>query len=83
MSIRRADSGFVAGVSSSPALFLVHHSAAAEGSYTARVRGTVTDPTHAAVNNAEVSETSESTSTAATRRRWRIWSERVETREPI
>src|SRR5271169_4868013 len=37
-----------------------------QGSYTAQVRGTVTDPAHAVVNNAKVTVTNESTSITTT-----------------
>ena len=47
-------------------LFLVHQAALGQGSYTAQVRGTVTDPAHAVVNNAKVTVTNESTSIATT-----------------
>jgi hypothetical protein len=47
-------------------LFLVHQAGLGQGSYTAQVRGTVTDPAHAVVNNAKVTVTNESTSIATT-----------------
>jgi hypothetical protein len=47
-------------------VFLVHQAALGHGSYTAQVRGTVTDPARAAVNNAKVPVTNESTSIAPT-----------------
>jgi hypothetical protein len=37
-----------------------------QGSYTAQVRGTVTDPAHGVVNNAKVTVTNDSTSIAIT-----------------
>ena len=46
--------------------FLLHQAALGQGSYTAQVRGTVTDPVHALVNNAKVTVTNESTSIATT-----------------
>ena len=45
-------------------VFLVHQAALGQGNYTAQVRGTVTDPVHAVVNNAKVTLTNESTSIA-------------------
>jgi hypothetical protein len=47
-------------------VFLVNHAALGQGSYTAQMRGTVTDPTHAVVNNAKVTLTNESTSITTT-----------------
>ncbi len=47
-------------------VFLVHQAALGQGSYTAQVRGTVTDPAHAVLNNAKVTVTNDSTSIATT-----------------
>jgi hypothetical protein len=47
-------------------VFLVPQAGLGQGSYTAQVRGTVTDPAHAVVNNAKVTVTHESTSIATT-----------------
>jgi hypothetical protein len=54
---------FVAGGSSS-SRFLVHQAGLGQGSYTAQVRATVTDPAHVVVNNAKDTVTNESTSIA-------------------
>ena len=66
MPIRRAGSRFSAWSFLLTVLFLVNHAALGQGSYTAQVRGTVTDPAHAVVNNAKVTVTNESTSIATT-----------------
>jgi Carboxypeptidase regulatory-like domain len=47
-------------------VFLAHQAALGQGSYTAQVRGTVTDPAHAVVSNAKVTATNESTSIVTT-----------------
>ena len=62
MAIRRADSRFCGWSFFLTVVFLVHQAALGQGSYTAQVRGTVTDPAHAVVNNARVTATNESTS---------------------
>jgi hypothetical protein len=67
MAIRRADSRFRRWSFFLTAVFLVHQAAQGQGSYTAQMRGTVTDPAHAVVNNAKVTVTNESTSIAAPR----------------
>ena len=66
MAIRRADSRFRRWSFLLTVIFLVHQAALGQGSYTAQVRGTVTDPAHAVVNNAKVTVTNESTSIATT-----------------
>jgi hypothetical protein len=66
MSIRCADSRFRRWSFFLTVLFLVHQAALGQGSYTAQVRGTDTDPAHAVVNNAKVTVTNESTSIATT-----------------
>jgi Carboxypeptidase regulatory-like domain len=66
MAIRCADSCFRRWSFFLTVLFLVHQGALGQGSYTAQVRGTVTDPAHAVVNNAKVTVTNESTSIATT-----------------
>ena len=66
MSIRCADSCFRRWSFFLTVLFLVHQAALGQGSYTAQVRGTVTDPAHAVLNNAKVTVTNESTSIATT-----------------
>ena len=66
MPIRRADSRFRRWSFFLTVVFLVHQAALGQGSYTAQVRGTVTDPAHAVVNNAKVTLTNESTSIATT-----------------
>src|SRR5258708_10602685 len=64
MAIRQAASRFPRCSFFPPVLFLVHQGALGQGSYTAQVRGTVTDPAHAMVNNAKVTATNESTNIA-------------------
>ena len=66
MSLRRADSRFRRWSFILTVLFVVHQAALGQGSYTAQVRGTVTDPAHAVLNNAKVTVTNESTSIATT-----------------
>src|SRR3984893_17648770 len=66
MSIRCADSRFRRWSFFLTVVFLVHQAALGQGSYTAQVRGTVTDPAHALVNTAKVTLTNESTSIATT-----------------
>jgi hypothetical protein len=66
MPIRRAGSRLSGWSFLLTVVFLVNHAALGQGSYTAQVRGTVTDPTHAVVNNAKVMVTNESTSIATT-----------------
>jgi Carboxypeptidase regulatory-like domain len=66
MPIRRAGSRFRRWSFFLIVLFLVHQAGLGQGSYTAQVRGTVTDPAHAVVNNAKVTVTNESTSIATT-----------------
>ncbi len=66
MAIRRADSRFRRWSFFLPVVFLVQQAALGRGRYTAQVRGTVTDPAHAVVNNAKVTVTNESTSIATT-----------------
>src|ERR1035437_6936864 len=66
MTIRRAGFCFSRWSFFLTVVFLVHQAALGQGSYTAQVRGTVTDPAHAVVNNAKVTVTNESTSIAAT-----------------
>ena len=66
MAIRRADSRFRRWSFFLTVVFLVQQAALGRGSYTAQVRGTVTDPAHAVVNNAKVTVTNESTSIATT-----------------
>jgi Carboxypeptidase regulatory-like domain len=61
MAIRRADPRFCGWSFLLTVVFLVHQAALGQGSYTAQVRGTVTDPAHAMVNNAKVTATNEST----------------------
>ena len=68
MSTRCADSCFRRWSFFLTVVFLVHHAALGQGSYTAQVRGTVTDPAHAVLNNAKVTVTNESTCIATTRR---------------
>ena len=64
MAIRRADSRFRRWSFFLTVVFLVHQAALGQGSYTAQVRGTVTDPAHAVVSNARVTATNESTGIA-------------------
>ncbi len=66
MAIRRADSHFRRWSFFLTAVFLIHQAALGQGSYTAQVRGTVTDPAHAVVVNAQVTVTNELTSIATT-----------------
>ena len=66
MAIRRADSRFRRWSFFPTVVFLVQQAALGQGSYTAQVRGTVTDPAHALVNNAKVTVTNESTSITTT-----------------
>jgi carboxypeptidase family protein/TonB-dependent receptor-like protein len=66
MAIRCADSRFRRWSFFLTVVFLVHQAALGQGSYTAQVRGTVTDPAHAVVNNAKVTVTNESTSITTT-----------------
>src|ERR1035437_3518551 len=66
MPIRRAGSRFSGWSFLLTVVFLVNHAALGQGSYTAQVRGTVTDPVHALVNNAKVTVTNESTSITTT-----------------
>ena len=66
MSLRRADSRFRRWSFILTVLFVVHQAALGQGSYTAQVRGTVTDPAHAVLNNAKVTVTNESTSIETT-----------------
>lgn len=66
MPIRRADSRFRRWSFLLTVVFLVNHAALGQGSYTAQMRGTVTDPAHAVVNNAKVTVTNESTSITTT-----------------
>jgi hypothetical protein len=66
MPIRRAGSRLSGWSFLLTVVFLVNHAALGQVSYTAQVRGTVTDPTHAVVNNAKVMVTNESTSIATT-----------------
>jgi hypothetical protein len=66
MPIRHAGSRFSRWSFFLTLVFLVHQAALGQGSYTAQVRGTVTDPAHAVVNNAKVTVTNESTSIATT-----------------
>jgi hypothetical protein len=66
MAICGADSRFRRWSFFLTVVFLVHQAALGQGSYTAQVRGTVTDPAHAVVNNAKVTVTHESTSIATT-----------------
>src|SRR5256885_2926095 len=66
MSILCADSCFRRWSFFLIVLFLVHQAALGQGSYTAQVRGTVTDPAHAVVNNVKVTVTNELTSIATT-----------------
>jgi hypothetical protein len=66
MAIRRADSRFCRWSFFLTVIFLVHQAALGQGSYTAQVRGTVTDPAHAVVNNAKVTVTNDSTSITTT-----------------
>src|SRR5258708_24741390 len=66
MSIRCADSRFRRWSFFLTVLFLVHQAALGQGSYTAQVRGTVTDPAHAVVNDAKVTATNEPTNIATT-----------------
>ena len=66
MAIRRSDSRFRRWSFFLAVVFLVHQAALGQGSYTAQVRGTVTDPAHAVVNNAKVTVTNESTNIATT-----------------
>jgi hypothetical protein len=66
MRIRHAGSRFSRWSFFLTLVFLVHQAALGQGSYTAQVRGTVTDPARAVVNNAKVTVTNESTSIATT-----------------
>ncbi len=66
MAIRRFDSRFRRWSFFLTVVFLVHQAALGQGSYTAQVRGTVTDPAHAVVNNAKVTVTNDSTSIVTT-----------------
>ncbi len=66
MPIRRADSRFRRCRFFLTLVFLVHQAALGQGSYTAQVRGTVTDPAHAVMNNAKVTLTNESTNISTT-----------------
>jgi hypothetical protein len=66
MAIRRFDSRFRRWSFLLTLVFLVHQAALGQGSYTAQVRGTVTDPAHAVVNSAKVTVTNESTSITTT-----------------
>jgi hypothetical protein len=83
MAIRRVDSRFRRWSFFLTAVFLVHQAALGQGSYTAQVRGTVTDPAHAVVSNAKVTVTNESTSlaTTATTNARRVCGERATARE--
>jgi len=84
MAIRRADSRFRRWSFFLPVVFLVQQAALGRGRYTAQVRGTVTDPAHAVVNNAKVTVTNESTSiatTATTNAQGRVCGERAAPRE--
>ncbi|HEX4424434.1 MAG TPA: TonB-dependent receptor [Terriglobales bacterium] len=63
---RRADFRFCTWSFFLTVVFLVHQAAFGQGSYTAQVRGTVTDPAHALVGNAKVTATNESTNIATT-----------------
>jgi hypothetical protein len=64
MAIRRADSRFRRWSFFLIVVFLVHQAGLGQGSYAAQVRGTVTDPAHAVVNDAKVTVTNESTGIA-------------------
>jgi Carboxypeptidase regulatory-like domain/TonB dependent receptor len=66
MPIRRFDFRFRRWSFFLTVVFLFHQAALGQGSYTAQVRGSVTDPTRAVVNNAKVTLTNESTSIATT-----------------
>ena len=66
MAICRADSRFRRWSFFLTVVFLVHQAALGQGSYTAQVRGTVTDPAHAVINNAKVTIINESTNIATT-----------------
>ncbi|PYX61498.1 MAG: hypothetical protein DMG73_03410 [Acidobacteria bacterium] len=66
MAIRRAASRFRRWSFFLTVVFLVHQAALGQGSYTAQVRGTVTDPAHAVINNARVTVSNESTTITTT-----------------
>jgi hypothetical protein len=66
MPVCRADYRFCRWSFVLTVVFLVSQLAFGQGSYTAQVRGTVTDPAHAVVGNAKVTATSESTGIATT-----------------
>src|SRR5437660_6105269 len=66
MAIRHADSRVRRWSFFLTMVFLVHQAALGQGSYTAQVRGTVTDPAQAVVNNAKVTVTNDSTNIATT-----------------
>jgi hypothetical protein len=66
MAIRRADSRFYRWSFFLTVVFLVHQAALGQGSYTAQVRGTVTDPAHAVINDVRVTVTNESTGIVTT-----------------
>jgi len=66
MAIRRAASRFRGWSFFLTVVFLVHQAALGQGSYTAQVRGTVTDPAHAVINNARVTVSNESTTITTT-----------------
>ena len=66
MAIACADSRFRRWSFFLSVVFLVAQAALGQGSYTAQLRGTVTDPAHAVVNHAKVTVTNESTSIVTT-----------------
>jgi hypothetical protein len=66
MPVRRADARLCRWSFVLTVVFLVHQVAFGQGSYTAQVRGTVTDPAHAVVGNAKITATNESTGIATT-----------------
>ena len=67
MAIRCADSRFRRWSFFLTVVFFVPQAALGQGSYTAQLRGTVTDPAHAVVNNAKVTVTNESWHSLRTR----------------
>ncbi len=66
MAIGRVACGFRRWSFFLSVVLLGHQAALGQGSYAAQVRGTVTDPAHAVVNNAKVTATNEATGIANT-----------------
>src|ERR1700730_17069819 len=66
MAICRADSPFRRWSFFLTVVFFVHQAALGQGSYTAQVRGTITDPAHAVISDVRVTVTNESTGIVTT-----------------